>query len=96
MPGKKRIDAGAEGEPSALIENTPIKGGNLGESGVTNAVEDTIVPEVVNVTVDSHVAEDLDEGMCCCVCQSKENVCRCGKCNITLYCSKECQVSHIT
>ena len=63
---------------------------------MTNSVEDTIVPEVANVTADSHVAEDLDEGINCCVCQSKENVRRCGKCNITLYCSKECQVSHIS
>ena len=59
------------------------------------ASEDTCVPEVAVTTEESHVVEDHAVGRCC-VCKSEENVRRCGKCNITLYCSKQCQVSHFS
>ena len=64
-------------------------------SDVTAATEDADVLEAATTTETSRAAEDHTQ-MCCCVCKSKENVRRCGKCNITLYCSKQCQVSHIS
>ena len=94
MSRKKLENAGAEGEPSAL-DKTPIKEENCDGPEVANVTEDADVPEVTNVTEDPNVAvgEEGDE-MCCCVCKSKENVRRCGRCKISLYCSKECQVAH--
>ena len=91
---KKLEDAGAEGEPSALLDKTPIKDENCDGSCVTDVTKD--VPDVIVETEDSNVVTEEDDGMSCCVCRSKENVRRCGKCNITLYCSKECQVSHLS
>ena len=64
-------------------------------SDVAAATEDADVLEAATTTETSRAAEDRTQ-MCCCVCKSKENVRRCGKCNITLYCSKQCQVSHIS
>ena len=39
---------------------------------------------------------EVEQGddVCCCVCGSRDNVRRCGKCNISLYCSEECQSAH--
>ena len=35
-------------------------------------------------------------GPVCCVCGAKENIKRCGKCKATSYCSKGCQVAHLS
>ena len=77
------------------MNNTPVKDENCGGSGVAVAIEDEGVLEATTTTEASHAADDHVQ-MCCCVCKSKENVRRCGKCNITLYCSKQCQVSHLS
>ena len=40
-------------------------------------------------------AQDSEGGrICCCVCGSTEDVRRCSRCKVSLYCSKKCQVAH--
>ena len=88
LPNQKKLsDADGEGEQSALLNDTPLEDVNCGGSDVTNGTKDTTVSEGLK-------GAEEGEGSCCCVCNSRTNVRRCGKCKITLYCSKECQLSH--
>ena len=92
MSGKKLGDAGAEGEPSAS-DNTPVENENCDGCEEPGVIEDT--HKVLDVAEETkpHVAVEKEK-MCCCVCQSTENIRRCGKCNLSMYCSKECQTAH--
>ena len=91
---KKRELAGHEGDVPAEKE-TPVKTSEdlQGEEEVGEVEVESCCSE--KSSQDKEGAPGLVREDKCCVCKSTVDVKRCGKCKLTSYCSRTCQLQHL-